>query len=760
MARRFCILLAPASWLLLLSFANTASAHDWPQWRGPQRTGISTETGLLKQWPADGPPLAWHVDGLGDAYASVVVQDGRIYTIGKQGSTVFAFSIAEADGMLLWKKEIGTTGRNVMSTPTLDQDRVYVVDPDGQLVCLSTADGTIRWKRDYAADFDGKLQSGRGYGESPLVDGDRLICTPGGPEAMIVALDKLTGETIWKTAIPELGTAGADGACFSSIIISRGAGIRQYVQMVGRGLIGIASDDGRFLWGYNDIANGTANIPTPSVRDDLVFASNGYNSGSVLLKLAPDGKRGVTAAEVYRLNGSQLQNHHGGSIVVGEHVFAGHGSNNGLPTCLELATGRLKWKRRGPGIGSASIVYADGHIYFHYQNGVIGLVEASSAGYKLKGSFQLPGAGADSWAHPVVANGQLLLREKDKLWSYNVRQDAAVAVAPMPSPLPVEPEPALRKLVQHGATLRAMPAGTKRLISNTAADTPLVVGLTDKHLTEEGAIRPKTLTVLATVEQPCILYIGGTRITAAGLKQVASFPAIIGLNLEFCRSLSDDSLAAIQDAAHLRLLDLSGTRITNTGLLHLLQLQKLTFLSLEVCDDVTDDGCSTLARMTQLRGLILKKTGFEPASITNIGFQQLAALTNLEVLNLYGNRINDEGMSAIESLTKMRQLNLSLLGITDQALLNLKPLAQLEELELLYSEGFGGTNLGDAGMTTLASLSQLQSINLIGAKITDSGFSKLTALKSLRRLSIAGTGVTSTAVDKLKAVLPECRVIR
>ena len=229
------------------------------------------------------------------------------------------------------------------------------------------------------------MMSGRGYGESPLIDGERLICTPGGPDAALVALDKLTGTAVWKAKLPEVGPAGRDGAGFSSVVATEAAGLRQYVQLVGRGVVGIDARDGRFLWGYNAIANETANIPTPVVHNEFVFAANGYTAGSVLLKLVADGgqndePRRVKAEMVYSLSGSQFQNHHGGVVKLGDFLFAGHGNNNGLPTCLEFKTGRVIWKRRGPGVGSAAVVCADGQLYFRYQNGVVALIEASDRG--------------------------------------------------------------------------------------------------------------------------------------------------------------------------------------------------------------------------------------------------------------------------------------------------------------------------------------------------------------------------------------------
>jgi outer membrane protein assembly factor BamB len=254
------------------------------------------------------------------------------------------------------------------------------------------------------------------------VDGDRLICTPGGSKAAVVALDKETGSEMWRARLPSLGGGGKDGAAYSSIVISEGAGVRQYVQLMGRGLVGVRADDGRFLWSYTRVANKTANIPTPIVKGDYVFASTGYQTGSVLLKLRRSSK-GVEADEVYFLNSGTLQNHHGGMVLVGDYLYGGHGHKAGFPVCVEFLTGRVVWNGgRGPGSGSAAVVYADGELYFRYENGVMALIDATPDGYRLKGAFEIPGVEKPSWPHPVVVDGRLYLREQDALLCYDVRR--------------------------------------------------------------------------------------------------------------------------------------------------------------------------------------------------------------------------------------------------------------------------------------------------------------------------------------------------
>jgi outer membrane protein assembly factor BamB len=258
------------------------------------------------------------------------------------------------------------------------------------------------------------------------VDGDRLICTPGANDGIIAALNKKTGEVIWKAGVPaEIGSRGRDGAGYSSVVISNGAGVKQYLQLVGRGVISVRAEDGKTLWTYNRVANGTANIPTPVVKGDYVFCSSGYGTGAALLKLVP-AEDGVTAEEVYFLDAKTMQNHHGGMILLGDYIYCGHGHNNGFPLCIEMLTGEVAWSPgRGAGSGSAAVAYADGHFYFRYQDGVMALIEATPKEYVLKGTFKIGINHGPSWPHPVICEGRLYLRDQDELVCYDLRKSAA-----------------------------------------------------------------------------------------------------------------------------------------------------------------------------------------------------------------------------------------------------------------------------------------------------------------------------------------------
>jgi len=393
---------------------------DWPQWRGPNRDGKSAETGLLSSWPPQGPPKRWSANGLGKGYASVAVAGGRVYTAGNRGGTEYLICLDDSVGKQLWVCPIGR-GDHCNGTPTVDDGLVFAIGLDGDVLCADAQTGREVWRKNFQRDFGGKMMSQWGFSESPLVDGSGVILTPGGQRAMLVALNKRTGETFWATQFPDVQGQGKDGAGYSSVVVSNAGGVRQYVQNVGRGAIGVEARTGKLLWGYNKIANDTANIPTPIVWDDYVFVSNGYNAGAALLRLAA-GAGGIKAREIYFLPANQMQVHHGGMILHEGHVYCGHGQSQGYPLCLNVASGKVAWgPERGAGTGSAAITYADGHLYMRYENGTMALVEANPNAYRLKGQFRIATVHDKSWPHPAIANGKLYLRDQDDLHCYALR---------------------------------------------------------------------------------------------------------------------------------------------------------------------------------------------------------------------------------------------------------------------------------------------------------------------------------------------------
>ena len=422
--------------LLPCTPAQEPKTYDWPQWRGPDRSAVSPEKNLLSSWPKNGPPLVWKATHLGGGYSTPSVADGRIFGMSYRNDEEVIWALEESTGKEIWVRSLGAKGKAAYnegprSTPTVDQDRLYSLGISGDLVCLQVKDGAIVWRRSFSKDFHGKMMSNWGFSESPLIDGDSLIVTPGDDLAALVALEKKTGKTIWASEISECGGAG-----YSSIMPIEVDGKKMYVTWMGmkkdvqgkttcgKGLVGVDALTGKFLWQYCRIANATANIPTVLVRDRFLFCSSGYpDGGTALLKLSVQ-KAEVLVEEIAYHAAKVLQNHHGGMVRVGEYVYFGRGQKNGLPTCVEFATAKIIWQEdRGPVRGSAAVCAADGMVYFRYEDGTVALIETTPKGYHLVSQFTLPDpSGKPGWAHPIIANGKLFLRDQDSLFCFDVRK--------------------------------------------------------------------------------------------------------------------------------------------------------------------------------------------------------------------------------------------------------------------------------------------------------------------------------------------------
>lgn len=397
-----------------------AVENDWPRWRGTQGDANSTEKGLLKSWPESGPPLAWQCKGLGSGFSSLAVVGDRIFSLGAKDGKSYLICLSRKDGSLIWQTPFGEGDPNC--TPTVDGDRVYGLSRSGELACCRIQDGSIVWKKSFTADFGGGVPTW-GYSESPLIDGDLLISSPGSNDAFVVAFNKLTGDVVWKTPLDsKQNLKGHGGAGYSSPVVCNAAGVKQYVTLTGKGVVAVNAKSGELLWIYDRISNGTANIPTPLIDGNMILCSSGYgDGGTALLQIVKDGGK-LNPKEIYYFKSNELQNHHGGMILRNGFVFMGHGHNNGFPVCFNFKTGKEAWKPgRGPGRESAAVAYADGHLYFRYQDATMALIEANPTEYKLKGSFKIGVHNRESWSHPVVIGGMLYLRDQDDLLVYDVR---------------------------------------------------------------------------------------------------------------------------------------------------------------------------------------------------------------------------------------------------------------------------------------------------------------------------------------------------
>jgi outer membrane protein assembly factor BamB len=401
------LMLAIVASCALAQQALGQAVANWPQWRGPNRDGISKETGLLKQWPAEGPPLVWKATGAGGGYSSFSIANGKLYTMGLRGDREFVIAFDVATGKEAWSTANGSAFRNdrgdgPRGTPTVDGDRVYALGGNGDLSALDAGTGKIIWTKNILSEFGGSNIEW-GISESPLVLGEKLLVNAGGPGASIVALNKSNGSLIWKSQ--------SDKAGYSSAIPLNVNGLTEVVFFTAQRAVGLDAKDGRLLWEYAKPANNVANAATPIARANRVFISSDYGTGGGVVEIKPDNK----AQEVWFSR--DMKNHHSSSVLVGDYLY---GFSSSILTAMKFDTGEIAWRDRS--VGKGSLVYADGNLYCLSENGVVGLVEATPTGYKEKGRFRIKQDSLPTWTHPVVAGGRLYLRDQDTIYAFDVRE--------------------------------------------------------------------------------------------------------------------------------------------------------------------------------------------------------------------------------------------------------------------------------------------------------------------------------------------------
>ncbi len=395
---------------LLLVLSLSLAAEDWPQWRGPARDGRSAETGLAAEWPAGGPALLWQAEILGEGYASFAVVGGRLYTQGQKDGRQFVIALDAATGKLIWQTANGDTyadgrGGGPRGAPTLDNGRLYALGSSGNLICLDTASGKQVWEVNLLRKY-GARNIRWGLSESPLIDGEKIIVSPGGRGAAVVALNKSDGSLIWKSESDEAG--------YSSAVVAEAGGVRMYVLLTGDAAIGLRADSGELLWRYSKVANGTANIATPIVKGNHVFVSSDYGTGCALLKLSRDGA-GVRADEVYFSR--DMRNHYSSSVLVGEYLY---GFSSRIFTAMNFMTGEVGWKDRS--VGKGQVIFADGKLFLQGEDGIVGLVTPDPGEYKEISRFEVGRGKYPTWALPVIADGRLYIRDQDLLRCYDVSE--------------------------------------------------------------------------------------------------------------------------------------------------------------------------------------------------------------------------------------------------------------------------------------------------------------------------------------------------
>jgi outer membrane protein assembly factor BamB len=390
-----------------------AEPPSWPRFHGAKNDNLSPETDLLQQWPAGGPQRLWTARGIGEGFATVAIANGLIYTCGNiRDRTVI--TALDLDGKIRWRAANGNAWTGSQSgtrgTPTIDGQWLYHESPLGDVVCLDAQTGAKRWGLNILQKF-GSQNITWALAESLLIDGDHLICCPGGPAVAVVALDKNTGATIWKSP-----TAGGDLAGYSSPTLAEHAGLRMILTMTSRAVIGVNATTGDLLWRFVHRTPYDENIFTPVFHDGWVFISTGHTVGSVMLKILVNGNK-ASVEEVWR--SKDLDNHHGGVILRDGHLYGSCWSSQWA--CLNWQTGQTLYRERG--VGKGSVTFADGMLYTFGENGHVGLVRATPHGHKVISQFSLPEGGVGpSWAHPVVCGGRLYLRHGDFLYAYDIRQ--------------------------------------------------------------------------------------------------------------------------------------------------------------------------------------------------------------------------------------------------------------------------------------------------------------------------------------------------
>ena len=394
------------------SFAVTALAqqNDWPQWRGPDRSNVSKETGLMKSWPPGGPSVIWSIASLGHGYGSVSLKGDQVYVQGTQGSKSVVHALKRATGAPVWVRPLGATmvqerGGGPRGTPTVDGDFVYALTEAGDLACMRTRDGSVVWARNILHDFSGHNPQWL-MSESPLVDGDNLIVTPGGRGAGIVALNKKTGQTVWTSR--ELSDPPGYASCIALDVF----GTHVITTLTSEAAVGVQASDGRLIWRLTQVANDTANIATPVAGKNRVFYTSDYGSGCLLVEFLAQGSA-IQPRTVYKSR--EMMNHHGGVLLVDGHIY---GFSNSILTCLDMDTGRAVWKDRS--VGKGSLTYADGSLYLLSEGNVVGLADANPKGYVERGRFKIADKGWPSWAHPVVCGGRLYIRNQETLTAYDI----------------------------------------------------------------------------------------------------------------------------------------------------------------------------------------------------------------------------------------------------------------------------------------------------------------------------------------------------
>ena len=402
------------------------NAQDWPQFRGPDREGIFKGEGVNLEWSSKKPALLWTFREAGEGYTAPTIIGTTLYCQGASEGSDFAFALDTQTGKLKWKQNLGQAyvdaqgrGNGSRGSVTVDGDKLYLVRGGGFINCLSAADGSVLWQKDFKADFGGILMSQWGFSESPLVDGNVVLCMPGGDGGVMVALDKSTGNVVWRS------TEWIDQASYSSPIVAEIDGIRQYILLARSGVAGVAAKDGKLLWKADVGGNRTAVIPTVIYHDHIVYVTSSSNGGCAGLRIVKEGE-GFRVDTLY-IN-RYMENHHGGVVLMNGYIY-GFSNTSGW-MCQDLKTGEIVWSERSREAGKGSLLAVnDRLLLLDERTGQLTVIAASPDGWKEFGSLPIPErtktiTTLDNmvWTHPVIANGKLYVRDHDLLFCFDVKK--------------------------------------------------------------------------------------------------------------------------------------------------------------------------------------------------------------------------------------------------------------------------------------------------------------------------------------------------
>ncbi len=420
--------LVSAFFVMVMGSIAIAESNSWYQWRGPNRDGHAAPQNLLKEWPAGGPKLVWSAKNLGMGFSASSIANGKLYTMGTYKDQCHVVCLDAKTGKLIWEQPMdGTAGDNSYntgwgagprSTPTLAGDLLYALSDLGTLVCLKVSDGSKVWSTNLVNDFGGSIPKW-GYSESVLVDGDRVIVMPGGKN-FLVGLDAKSGKQIW-------GSKDVDmSAHYVSTIKSNIGGKDMYITASEKGLLAFDVASGELLFKNESTGNKTAVIPTPIVSGDIVYHVSAYGAGNVAVKVSVKGNN-VSAEQLYHNAAKSMENHHGGVILHDKAIFGFSKTDGGVWMAQDLATGNVLWSQKVGKNKSGSIAFADGMIYcYNDTDGTCILAEANRDGWNQKGELTLPaqteiprGKGA-IWAHPIISDGMLYIRDHDLMFAYSI----------------------------------------------------------------------------------------------------------------------------------------------------------------------------------------------------------------------------------------------------------------------------------------------------------------------------------------------------